>query len=157
MTLSILGRCQTIPAITGTLVTPLIGFIKEDIGNLNIFKHNPEEVDHIFVRSLGEHRLLLDIKDILHIYCHVSYRMILPFYVGLCALIVYIYIDELLEPSNRSTEQLTRGPFIMDVPVFGTAGDPERIWGLTAMILSAVIDNAIIPSANIIERESSKL
>ncbi len=29
--IQVIGTCQTIPAITGTLVTPIIGFIEKDV------------------------------------------------------------------------------------------------------------------------------
>jgi len=54
-------------------------------------------------------------------------------------------LDELMDSSKRSTERLTRDGISMDFPVFGPNDNNERIWGLTAFILNAVLNKAIIP------------
>jgi len=52
--IKILGMCQTIPAITGTLVTPIIGFLTKDVQNFEHFNPNEREVHAIFTRSIDE-------------------------------------------------------------------------------------------------------
>ena len=52
--IDVLGVCQTIPAITGTAVTPIIAFISEDVNDLERYSPDNNEVDHIFTRSLAE-------------------------------------------------------------------------------------------------------
>ncbi len=52
--LQILGTCQTIPAITGTLVTPVIGFYHQDVDDLQCFSRNEQEVDAIFTRRIED-------------------------------------------------------------------------------------------------------
>lgn len=52
--IEILGVCQTIPSITGTLVTPILGFLNEDVREFESFSPNVDEVDRVFTRSLIE-------------------------------------------------------------------------------------------------------
>jgi nudix motif 8 len=103
---TVLGECQTIPAITGTLVTPVVGYIDKDIENLSIFSHQKHEVDEVFTRT----------------------------------------IEELLRPGMRSTEVLNRNGVVMEMPTYGPMGNPQRIWGLTAIILDAVLSQLLAPS-----------
>lgn len=37
----------------GSQVTPVIGFIEEDVTDLSIFTPSPHEVDRVFTRSIG--------------------------------------------------------------------------------------------------------
>lgn len=104
-TIQTLGACQTLPAVTGTLVTPIFGFIDKDVGDLSHLIPNPDEVDIIFTRSL----------------------------------------EELMDSSKRSKETLTRDGQSATFPIFGPDDDRERIWGLTAFILNAALNKAIIP------------
>ena len=103
-----LAWCQTIPAITGTAVTPVIGHVGIDFDHDHDsqLKVNKEEVDRVFFRTINE--LMLD----------------------------------------RTTETLSRDGITMDFPVFGAnhINKEERIWGLTAFILAAVIDKVLMPS-----------
>eukprot|EP01035_Chromulina_nebulosa_P018602 gene18602-24331_t len=48
----VLGICQTIPAITGTLVTPVLGFVENDILDFERLNPNADEVSRIFTRSI---------------------------------------------------------------------------------------------------------
>jgi 8-oxo-dGTP pyrophosphatase MutT (NUDIX family) len=50
--LETIGECQTVPAITGTLVTPIVGFISSDVGDLTHLKYNTDEVQSVFTRPL---------------------------------------------------------------------------------------------------------
>ena len=50
--IDIIGECQTVPAVTGTLVTPIVGFISRDVGDLNHIQFNTSEVDRVFTRSI---------------------------------------------------------------------------------------------------------
>lgn len=50
--IEVLAEFQTIPAITNTLVTPLLGYIGDV--DVNSLTPSPNEVDKIFVRSISE-------------------------------------------------------------------------------------------------------
>jgi len=50
--IEILGSCQSLYSITNVLVTPVIGFLKRDIGDLSHFTPEPNEVERIFTYSL---------------------------------------------------------------------------------------------------------
>lgn len=50
--IKILGVCQTIPAITGTLVTPVIGFLDKDIADFEHFNPSLDEVSVVFSRTV---------------------------------------------------------------------------------------------------------
>jgi 8-oxo-dGTP pyrophosphatase MutT (NUDIX family) len=52
--LFLIGTGQTIPSVTGTLVTPHIAFLRSDVKDLSSFKRNSAEVDRIFTRSLED-------------------------------------------------------------------------------------------------------
>ena len=63
--IDVLGKTQPIPALTGTLVTPVIAIIKHDLCDLNeaietdrkvenYHSHKNDEVDQIFFRSIEE-------------------------------------------------------------------------------------------------------
>mmetsp|Transcript_27660 Transcript_27660/g.26471 ORF Transcript_27660/g.26471 Transcript_27660/m.26471 type:complete len:228 (-) Transcript_27660:628-1311(-) len=52
--IEIISICQTIPAITGTLVTPVIGFMTKPFIDYNLFQPSEKEVDRIFIRSLKQ-------------------------------------------------------------------------------------------------------
>lgn len=51
---TILGECQTVPAITGTLVTPILGFLENDVEDLQHFSPNDAEVHEVFTRSVEQ-------------------------------------------------------------------------------------------------------
>lgn len=100
-----LGTLQTIPAITGTLVTPILAFLEKDVEDFQHLVPSEGEVDRIFTRSLAE----------------------------------------LLDPNSKEYETLSRGGQSMTMPSFGPRDSDERIWGLTAMILDAVLSNVVAP------------
>jgi 8-oxo-dGTP pyrophosphatase MutT (NUDIX family) len=50
----ILGLCQTVPAITGTLVTPVVGYLERDVGDMQHFSLNTGEVKSAFTRPIGK-------------------------------------------------------------------------------------------------------
>ena len=52
--IEIIGQGQTIPAITNTLVTPILGFLHGDLGDFEQLRLNSNEVDQIFTRTLEE-------------------------------------------------------------------------------------------------------
>lgn len=52
--IEIVGQCQTIPAVTGTMVTPIIGFLKHSYDDFSCFTPNACEVDRVFIRSLDQ-------------------------------------------------------------------------------------------------------
>jgi nudix motif 8 len=49
-----LGVFQTIPAITGTIVTPVLAFLENDIKDFEDFSPNKDEVAKVFTRSITE-------------------------------------------------------------------------------------------------------
>lgn len=100
----ILGIGQTIYAITGTLVTPVIGFLDKDVGDLSHLHPSEDEVSAIFTRSL----------------------------------------EELTDPEQKIYERYQREGRVYQMPVFGPK-EEHRIWGITAMILDAVLDKAVFP------------
>lgn len=52
--IDVLGLCQTVPAITGTLVTPVVGMIRNDINFYERFSPSSLEVERVFTRTLDE-------------------------------------------------------------------------------------------------------
>jgi len=46
--LKCLGQCQQIPAITGTMVTPVVGFFELDVRDFEHFEPSRDEVDKVF-------------------------------------------------------------------------------------------------------------
>lgn len=52
----ILGPMRQVPAITGTLVTPVVGYIEADVGDLTHFDPDMNEVSKIFTRTIDELR-----------------------------------------------------------------------------------------------------
>jgi 8-oxo-dGTP pyrophosphatase MutT (NUDIX family) len=97
---------QTVPAITGTAVTPVVGWVRQEYDTHSTFTVSEKEVDRVFFRTI--HELLTD----------------------------------------RSVETLSRDGITMDIPFFHRADYPkeERIWGLTAMVLAAVLDHIVVPT-----------
>ena len=121
--LTIIGECQTIPSVTGMPVTPILGFMDVDVNDFEAFAPSEQEVDHVFTRTL----------------------------------------EQLLDPQYKTYETLTRSNGIkVTMPVFGgpvtdesaknddassvSFNSDERIWGLTALILDAVLQNIILPT-----------
>ena len=51
--LKCLGECQQIPAITGTMVTPVVGFYELDVRDFEHFSPSQEEVDKVFTVPLS--------------------------------------------------------------------------------------------------------
>lgn len=52
--IEILGQLPEILAITGTVVTPVIGFIQNDCGDLSHLRPDAHEVEKVFTRSIEE-------------------------------------------------------------------------------------------------------
>jgi nudix motif 8 len=52
--IQILGPMQQLPAVTGTLVTPVVGYIEVDVGDLTHFSPDMKEVSKIFTRTIEE-------------------------------------------------------------------------------------------------------
>lgn len=50
----ILGQCEEVPSVTGTLVTPVVGFIEEDVRDFDRFSLSQGEVKRVFSRSLQQ-------------------------------------------------------------------------------------------------------
>ena len=104
--IEILAQCQTLPAITGTMVTPILGYLKKEFVDYDAFEPDVHEVDRVFFRT----------------------------------------IDQLLEPGYCTYETFERNGKRATLPVFGCNEKEERIWGLTAVILKGILDNAITPA-----------
>lgn len=101
--LEALAMGQTVSAITGTSVVPVLGYVNTNFDTATAFKLSEAEVDRVFFRT----------------------------------------IDDLL--TERTYETLSRNGITVDCPVFGKDRKEERIWGLTAFILAAVLDRIYIP------------
>lgn len=52
--IEILGQCQLVHATTGTIVTPVLGFLSEEFTDYSLFEPNASEVDRVFIRSLDQ-------------------------------------------------------------------------------------------------------
>ncbi|CAM9160855.1 unnamed protein product, partial [Chrysoparadoxa australica] len=52
--IDVLGYSHTVPAVTGTPVTPVFGWVKEDVGDFERFELSPDEVDTVFTLRLEE-------------------------------------------------------------------------------------------------------
>ena len=89
----------------GTIVTPIVGYLERDVGDLSCFAPDNNEVASVFTRSLVE----------------------------------------LLSDGSRRTQSYSHNGERMTLPVWGETDDEERIWGLTACILEAVLDKLINP------------
>lgn len=105
--LEVVGTCQTVPAVTGTLVTPVIAYLHGDVKDFESFEPSADEVARIFSRPLTQ----LNDKD------------------------------------YKCYEILSRGNQSVRMPAYGPPGE-ERIWGLTAFVLEAVMKRVIVPTAS---------
>ena len=54
-------------------------------------------------------------------------------------------LEELLAPGSRQIHSYTHQGVEMALPEWGQGAGDERIWGLTACILEAVLDQLIVP------------
>ena len=52
--IDVLSTLPEIPAITGTMVTPVLGFLRNDVEDFQAFSINQNEVERVFTRSLEE-------------------------------------------------------------------------------------------------------
>ena len=52
--IEIVTQLQAISAITGTMVTPVIGFLTKDFTDYSSFTPNPDEVERVFIRSIDQ-------------------------------------------------------------------------------------------------------
>ena len=114
----VLGICQTVPAVTGTLVTPVIGFVERDVGDLTHLRPNRHEVASVFTRTVARltdpsYRRYEDIRR--------------PSMTGIEGAVVNYKLPTFGDPEND-----------------GQKG--ERIWGLTAWILDSILTKVIKPS-----------
>jgi 8-oxo-dGTP pyrophosphatase MutT (NUDIX family) len=50
----VLGVAQTLPAITGTLVTPVLAYVEKDLADLQHLTPSSDEVDVVFTCSIAE-------------------------------------------------------------------------------------------------------
>lgn len=103
--ISVLGKFEVVPAISGTLVTPVLGFVHDDLLELNYLKISPKEVAKVFTISL----------------------------------------EQLVDPQFKSVHEMQWKGKVHKFPVYGNENKDERVWGLTAIILEAVIAEVIRP------------
>ena len=115
----ILGTCQMVPAITGTLVTPVIGYIEQDVGDLSCIKLDTSEVASVFTRPIqrltdprNRYYESVTRPDMRKLYGEDAEALKIPRY-------------------KLSEEEKARG---------------ENIWGLTAWISDAVATKVLEPS-----------
>ena len=115
----VLGTCQMVPAITGTLVTPVIGYIERDLGDLSCIELDTNEVASVFTRPI---RRLTDPKN--RTYESVTRPDLKKLYGP--------NVEALKIPRYKlSEDEKSRG---------------ENIWGLTAWIADIVATNVLDPS-----------
>ena len=50
----IIGQCEEIPSVTGTLVTPVLRILEDDVGDFDHFTLSQGEVKRVFSRSLQQ-------------------------------------------------------------------------------------------------------
>jgi 8-oxo-dGTP pyrophosphatase MutT (NUDIX family) len=55
--IEVLGQCKRFTAVTGTLVTPIIGYLHRDVFDLSHLEPSPVEVQKVFTRPIS---LLID-------------------------------------------------------------------------------------------------
>jgi 8-oxo-dGTP pyrophosphatase MutT (NUDIX family) len=129
--IEIIGLGQTIYSITGVLVTPVIGFIKNDVGDLRHFTPETNEVEEIFTRSLA--KLNDNTYKTYETYERDGKKATMPVYGG-----------------NVNTDGFLKENL---VDIIAPNGDimkvrRKRIWGLTGIITEGVL-NVINQSVNI--------
>lgn len=103
--ISVLGKFEAAPAVTGTLVTPVLGYVHDDISDLRHLNFSQIEVAKVFTRSF----------------------------------------EQLLDPNYKTIQEVEWKGKVHRMPVYGNDDGDERIWGLTAIILEAVIAEVITP------------
>lgn len=109
--IEILGVCQTIPAVTGTLVTPVLGFIKDDIEDMGNLSPNPSEVARIFTRSVDVDLLTPGYRTF-EVLSRNNISMTLPAFGpdndekiwGLTAVILNSVLDRVIIPTKHSLD-----------------------------------------------------
>lgn len=115
----VLGTCQMVPAITGTLVTPVIGYIEQDLGDLSCVELDANEVASVFTRPIQR---LTDPTN--RTYESVTRPDMKKLY-----------------GQNAEALQIPRYKLSEDEKARG-----ENIWGLTAWIADAVATKVLDPS-----------
>ena len=125
----VLGTCQMVPAITGTLVRPVIGYIEQDLKDLSCVELDSSEVASVFTRPI---RRLTDPGS--RSYESVTRPDMKKLY-GEDAEILQIPRYKLSE------EEKAKG---------------ENIWGLTAWIADAVATNVLDPSLKKFDHSSGQ-
>lgn len=139
----VLGICQTVPAITGTLVTPIVGYLERDIGDMKHLSLNAAEVKSAFTRPISK---LLDPSYRTYEFGNDSFFGIL--YFGKTHLLILTTYDNTFVAVRPNTK-VTNGkdPDGLIMPVYGKGLDEgdEKIWGLTAWIADAVLTKSVHP------------
>ena len=115
--LQILGLGQIVPARTLTPVTPVLGFMEQDVGDFEHFSPSTGEVERVFTRSLEQ---LLDPA-------YMRYEMLSRNETSpKVRMPLYGWSDE---NGNKDSNEYE-----------------ERIWGLTAIILESMLKNIVEPT-----------
>lgn len=117
--IKLLAVCQTIPAITGTSVTPILGFLSNDVKNFEHFDINKIEVERVFTRSIKQ--LLSPSFRTEETYIRNEKSVIMPVF-------------------SRNNNYKEEGYELLK--------DDEKIWGLTAFVLDSILKKVIIPVYN---------
>ena len=124
--IEVLGRGPPILAITGTIVYPIFGWIKEDVQRL-AFDKNEEEVEEIFTVPI---KRLID-PNLKEYEAHVRQQLSKE------------QTNEKHEKRIIDTPGNKHKPSIM-LPVF--YGGKHKIWGLTSIITDHFLKFVIIPA-----------
>jgi nudix motif 8 len=120
---TILGLGQTVYSITGVLVTPVLGFIERDVGDLSHFTPEEDEVESIFSRSIIE--LNDPINKSYETYEKDNKKVTMPVYGG--------------DMSGKGFGSQDHADLIApDGKIWKVR--KERIWGLTGLVTESVMD-----------------
>lgn len=121
--MQVLGIGQRVPAVTGTLVTPVIGFLENDVLDFDHFHPSDHEIDEVFTVPL---HTLLD----------PSYRKTEM----LTRRLPNDKIDTNIYPSSSNINSYNADT-PMEFPYFGDVQSPQRIWYALTLSTHHVIDH----------------
>ena len=121
--IQIIGLGQTVYSVTGVLVTPVIGFIERDVGDLTHFTPEEREVESIFTRSIAE--LVDPINKSYETYEREGRKATMPVYGG----------D--VNGAGFGTKEMA-DLIAPDGEIWSVR--KERIWGLTGIVTEASVN-----------------
>ena len=108
--LTVLGEAQRIPAVTGTLVTPVVGFIEKDVLDFQHFNPSQNEIEEVFTVPI---HTLLD----------PSFRKTEMLHRRLSKESIVMNTSSSEQQQNSIDDDKP-----MEFPYFGEKNDPYRIW-----------------------------